>query len=311
MFRNSPKIDGFKIPGYTRQVLISLFADDTALYLKKSDRYADVTDILDRWCAASGAKFNINKTEVIPIGSEEHRNRVITTRRLHEDDPHPLPTDIRIAPDGEVTRYLGAWIGNNIDDVAPWEVTLDKVQSALARWALSHPTLLGKQIVVQWIVGGMTQYLAKVQGMPRTIEDALVKIIRNFIWDGAKSPSLSLENLYLPIEAGGIGLLDIVTRNQAITITWLRDYLDLSPKRPAWAFIVDILINEYAPADIIGLENMNVFLQTWEPPKRGPKHNALPSYVREMLKIARTYNVNFAALRLTHDLCTQLPAWHH
>jgi hypothetical protein len=30
-----------------------------------------------------------------------------------------------------------------------------------------------------------------------------------------------------------------------------------------------------------------------------------------MLKVARKYGTNIAAIRLTPDLCAQLPAWYH
>ena len=43
----------------------------------------DLQSILDEWCHASEAKFNKEKTKMIPIGTPAHRNQVITTRRLN------------------------------------------------------------------------------------------------------------------------------------------------------------------------------------------------------------------------------------
>ena len=119
-------------------------------------------------------KFNITKTEVIPIGSEEHKNQVISTKRLHKDDD-PLNQDIRIAKEGHVIRSLEAWIGNRINDTTLWEPVLDKIRTE--RWKLGHPTLDGKKLLMQMIVRGTMQYLAKVQGMLNRIEKALVKIM--------------------------------------------------------------------------------------------------------------------------------------
>ena len=48
------------------------------------------------------------------------------------------------------------------------------------------------------VVGGMTQYLAKVQTMPRQIEETLTKVIRNFVWNG-KKPPVNINALRLPI----------------------------------------------------------------------------------------------------------------
>ncbi|KAA1479859.1 hypothetical protein DENSPDRAFT_862081 [Dentipellis sp. KUC8613] len=200
MFRASEKIHGYSVPGLTKSVLISLFADDTALYLRKADRIQDVEEILDQWCLVSGAKFNKEKTEIIPIGTPEHRARVLETRKLHEDDPQPLEDGIHIVSDGDSIRYLGAWIGNHADDHTPWTPVLDKLRNALERWGKGRPTLHGKSLIVQMIVGGMTQFLAKVQGMPPTLETAVIKIIRDFIWDGKPHPPVALDYLYLPRE---------------------------------------------------------------------------------------------------------------
>ncbi|TFY82529.1 hypothetical protein EWM64_g1481 [Hericium alpestre] len=119
MLRASPKLRRFKIPGIAEKVLVSLFANDTAIFLSEYDRYDDLTDILEKWCAASGAKFNINKTEIIPIGSIDHRRRILETRKIHPDDNGQLIDGINVATDGNPIRYLGRWIGNNVNNAQP------------------------------------------------------------------------------------------------------------------------------------------------------------------------------------------------
>lgn len=69
MMRNSTKIKGYKIANICENVIVNLFTDNTTVYLNIEDRYHDLQNILDLWCAASGAKFNIDKMEVILIGS--------------------------------------------------------------------------------------------------------------------------------------------------------------------------------------------------------------------------------------------------
>ncbi|KDQ56068.1 hypothetical protein JAAARDRAFT_98948, partial [Jaapia argillacea MUCL 33604] len=186
MLRNSDKLEGYKILGLKRKLLINLFADDATIYLSANDRYSDLQELLQSWCQASGAKFNIGKTEIIPIGSEQHRERIITTRRIHPDD-EPLDARIHIAKDGDPVRSLGAWIGNKVSNVTPWEPILVKIQSHLDRWQLGHPTMDAKRLIVQMVVGGMTQYLTKVQGMPKAIEVLLIDMIRKFVWEGKQS----------------------------------------------------------------------------------------------------------------------------
>ena len=89
------------------KLAINLFADDTVIYMNERDRYDEVLKVLDRWCEVSGAKFNKEKTEIIPIRTKAHRNTIIQTRKLHPED-QPIQNNIRIAQDREAIRSLGA-----------------------------------------------------------------------------------------------------------------------------------------------------------------------------------------------------------
>jgi len=100
----------------------------------------DLQRILKRWCNASGAKFNTQKTEIIPIGILEHRIRVIETRKAKRDSEE-IPAYIHIAKDGEPVRILGTWIGNKMDNENVWSVQLNKIDHALEGWEKSNPLL--------------------------------------------------------------------------------------------------------------------------------------------------------------------------
>ena len=61
--------------------------------------------------------------------------------------------------------------------------------------------------------------------MPKETEDTLNRIIKNFIWEDDSSPRIANETLRNPISEGGLDLLDLKVRNEAINIMWLRTYL--------------------------------------------------------------------------------------
>ena len=103
-------------------------------------------------------------------------------------------------------------------------------------------TLLVKRLIVNMFARGITQYLATVQGMPQEVETKLQKIINNLVWGG--KPSVNLKVMNNPPEKGGINLLDIKVRNEAIQIMWLKKYITISPQRPTWALVADVLIEE-------------------------------------------------------------------
>ena len=177
---NAPTLTGYNIPNTNITVKVNLYADDTTVYLSDTNHYSDLEHILEKWYLASGAKFNLEKTEIIPIGTEMHRQRVIHSRQIHPED-HLLPPGIRIATDGHPTCILGAWIGNKIEDAQPWTTVLDKIKERLNYWACSRPTLDAKHLMIQMTVEGMTQFLTKAQGMPCMVTESINSIKRNFL----------------------------------------------------------------------------------------------------------------------------------
>jgi hypothetical protein len=285
--RNSEDIDRLTIPGLKSRIKVNLFVDDMTLYLSKDNRMDKVESILKAWCKVSGAKFNMEKTEIIPMGSTAHRDRIHATWKINQLDTTTLDTRIRITKDSEAIRSLGAWIGNNANDLSPWETILDKIKNKLERWNRMHPTIFGKGIIAQAVVGGHTQFLTKAQGMPPHIEDALMKTLRDFIWDNDTHLRITLKYLHLPLDKGGLKLLDIRARNEAIEIMWLKEYLNLSPSHPTWATLTDILINAAAPVGTSAIATVNTFLQTWDPPTRGPRVACLGNNMLRMLKMAK------------------------
>jgi hypothetical protein len=195
MICSNPNLRRINIPSLNQNVLVTMFADNTMLFLSKDDRLDDAQRILTHWCHVSGAKFNIEKTEIILIGTENHRSTTVRTRKVNLLDEEPLDNRIHIAEDGQATRSLGAWIGNHVNDLTPWESILDKSHQGLDRWHKIKPTLHRRRLIVQTIISGYTQFLTKAQGMPPEIEKALIKMICDFIWEDDSSPRIALETL--------------------------------------------------------------------------------------------------------------------
>ncbi|TFY53337.1 hypothetical protein EVJ58_g9508 [Rhodofomes roseus] len=304
---------GFRIPGTLGKLVANLFADDTSAFLCARDSWSGLWLVLDEWCLASGARFNGGKTEVVPIGSVEYRASVIATRCIDPLKPNErIPESVHIALDGEAVRVLGAWIGNGVDQVAVWAPALAKVDAFLERWSKCRPSLTGKKHIVQMGPGGITQYLTTVQGMPAQVEDALTTTIRTFVWDGAKTAPVAMEMLTRPVSEGGLGLLDIRARNEAIELMWTKRYLTLTDDRPRWAFAVDVLIGLAVSKDAGAIRKsaqLNTFLQSWSPAVHAA--SKLPPYIKRMIRVAKKYSVSFAALKLGTAMKNTLPIWYH
>jgi ribonuclease HI/exonuclease III len=301
-------LKGIKIPGLNTNLKATLFADDTTVYLAKTDRFTNLQQLLGGWCEVSGAKFNITKTEIIPIGSPEHRQEVTLSRKL-DNTQERIPQNIHIARDGEPTRLLGAWIGNRLNQPQIWSKTLDNIESSLTRWGKSHPTLEGRRLIIQMTVAGMTQYLTKVQGMPKEVENKLTKSIREFMWNSENTPPVNSNLLTQTHNEGGKKVLNITARNEAINLMWLRSYLLDTQERPKWAYIADELLRQNILKSDQNIEDqyrINTFTQSWN-----VNVNKLPTDLKEMVKVARKYKVQMEALHPSIQVVKSLPIWSH
>jgi hypothetical protein len=58
----------------------------------------------------------------------------------------------------------------------------------------------------------------KVQGMPPETERAIQRVLQDFIWDGKSTPCIALNTLEWTLEEGGMNLLNIKARNEAMTL---------------------------------------------------------------------------------------------
>ncbi|EPS93002.1 hypothetical protein FOMPIDRAFT_23268, partial [Fomitopsis schrenkii] len=199
------QIQGFQIPGATRKLVASLFADDTSVFLACTDRWATVWTVIGRWCKGSRAKFNAKKTEVIPVGRPEYRAAVLEHRSISGEDcgeQETIPRGTHIAREGEAVRILGAWVGNGVEQVAVWTPAMKKMQDFLTRWGKCHPSMGGKRSIVQMGPGGISQYLTMVQGMPPPVEKEVIKMIRTFMWEGRSPTPISMDAMYRSISEG-------------------------------------------------------------------------------------------------------------
>ncbi|KDQ32523.1 hypothetical protein PLEOSDRAFT_1015091, partial [Pleurotus ostreatus PC15] len=194
------ELKGINVPGTEEKLKAILFADDTTVFLNEEDEFSSLKGILDEWCRASGAKFNIKKTQVLPIGGKAYRTEFIRNRKSSKQKDI-IPQEIKVVNEKERIRILGAWMGNDGNELSPWTPILENIDADLERWARSNPSIEGRKLIAQFAVGGRTQYLTQVQGMPKPVEESLQKRIRTFVWGDKKTP-VKEETLHAPLTEG-------------------------------------------------------------------------------------------------------------
>ena len=303
-------IRGMDIPNMNEKAKVSLFADDTTVILTEHDSFAELIGILDKWCEMSGAKFNVEKTEIIPIGTESYRKRLIEARTMNETGER-IPDPIHITREGSATRLLGAWIGNGVNPITPWKRIVETIRKDFARWEARYPTLEGKRHIVQMIAGGKTQFLTRAQGMPKEVADEIRKAVSSFVW-GKRTATMGIRDAAKSPEYGGRKILDIVKRNEAIDLMWVKQYLNMGTNRPKWAYLMDEIFRIVRPKrpkeTYHMIEKWNPLIQHWKPKARSPD---IPQRVHDALRLAGKYGVELESLDPSETTRSEMPVWLH
>ncbi|KAF5320843.1 hypothetical protein D9619_000262 [Psilocybe cf. subviscida] len=305
-------LEGFRIPSLADKLIATLFADDTTAYLSCRDNPAILDNILEKWCLASGAKFNTTKSIYLPVGQPEFRKTVWETRRLNSTTA-PIPAHIHIIKDGEHTRALGAYVGNNTNQIAIWDPIVETIDKNLTRWARGNPTQEGRRLIANMEVGGRTQYLTRVQGMPTDVLDRINKLLSAFVWNEDR-PSINADTLRAPIRLGGRKLIDLHARNEAIELRKYQCYCTSNPElRPQCAYVVDEILSHHINVYNNTKDSQSIIcppLQAFELHLRS-RVAPLPEFITRMFTVKTKYNAIFDPPSLPEHLKHELPLWYH
>ena len=125
------------------------FADDTLVYLEKDDSMKTLDKVIETFCVASTAKFNMDKTEILPIGRKEFREEMIETCKMGNNI---ISNDKKIIQEGESMRTLGSWVGNAKVDTLQWEKILKSQEKVIEVWNKMNLTTKGKELVLKSLV---------------------------------------------------------------------------------------------------------------------------------------------------------------
>ncbi len=218
-----------------------------------------------------------------------------------------IPNDIHIVEDSKAIRILGAWFGNDIPTDTAWPQVLEKIDLSLKRWEMSHPSVPNQQIIIQTVLGGLTQYLTTVQGMPKLIEDFLEKREWKFIWESRTKNLIILDTLKAPRNQGGLDILDIKAHNKAIEVMWIKELL--SEEKLTWTYFAHDIIGHQgmkAERNICKDVKSNIFLQSFN-----TKKSLLPQDLQRILNVTKETGVRVEGITFSREILRSCPIWYH
>ena len=197
--RDNPNIEGLNISAIN--LLLSLFADDTDVFLKaKLSCVAAVFDELDSFGATSGCKANVSKTRCIPLGGAKHNQDLL--QNLRSNYGSDFTTDSFTA--------LGIQFSNSlsITDIVNmnYNAKIKKAMSWIESWKRRDLTIYGKVTIIKSLVMSQFTYLAIP--LPRPNQKILKEIstmIFHFLW-GCKRDKIKRSIVTQPTSNGGIDM---------------------------------------------------------------------------------------------------------
>ena len=197
--RDNPNIEGLNISGV--QILLSLFADDTDVFLSaKLSCVAAVFDELEAFGSTSGCKANVSKTKCIPLGRAKHnRDLLQNLLNIYGND---FTTDSFTA--------LGIQFSNSlsITDIVNlnYNAKIKKAMSWIDSWKKRDLTIYGKVTIIKSLVMSQFTYLALPLPRPnQKVLKEMTTMIFQFLW-GCKRDKIKRSVIAQPTSNGGIDM---------------------------------------------------------------------------------------------------------
>uniref|UniRef100_A0A4W5KWL2 Reverse transcriptase domain-containing protein n=1 Tax=Hucho hucho TaxID=62062 RepID=A0A4W5KWL2_9TELE len=183
---------------------LSAYADDVTVVIRSDEDVKKLVSSLDVYQRASSSRINWQKSVSFLLGKWENGG------------PPVLPRLCSWSLEG--FKVLGVFMGVDQYMENNWEGIFDKVSGRLQRWRWILPQLSyrGRVLIINNLAASMLWHRLNVLNPPKILLQRLQKIFVDFFWDGHHwlPPAI----LYLPVNEGGQGLIDVNAKVKAMRL---------------------------------------------------------------------------------------------
>ena len=184
------------------------YADDITLIITSEEEIQTHLQDIDKYCKASGAKINKDKTEAIILGSWNTRTMKEAMSWLKKN-----------------VKILGITYSSKDMNRLNFEPELEKLTRKIEIWGRRSHNILGRSHLLNIYTQPRLTYKLRHLDMPQDLKQKYHKMIYNFIWEG-KTQMIAQTKLSMPKYLGGTGLIDLEVRQKAIWLNQLRELTD-------------------------------------------------------------------------------------
>ena len=218
------RINGIRCHGICFKV--QALADNTLPFVDSPSDLAILEEIIDHFGMASGSKLNDQKCVLIPLYGD----------RQNWTDRFPtLGT-------GDITRYLGALFSRTGISISDQQQKLtDSLKERLDGWKDRNLSTKGRVLALNTLLLSKIWFSVAFTAYSNPFLDWVEKAISDFIWEYRKQPWVNLQDMSLPREKGGLGLMPLRAQIDGLHLRWWKELWD--PKNTTkWAVLTRQLL---------------------------------------------------------------------
>ena len=208
--RQNEKIQGIQIGN--RQKKHAQYADDLwAAIMATQGSLDELMKIFDTFAKLSGLSINLEKTQVLRIGNLKNKGEF----KLKTEKPLIWTDRMKV---------LGVTISANKEKMLKenYNNLVEKMKKVLNPWTARSLSLAGKVTIVNSLILSQATYKFLCLDSPdEKIFSRIRKMITEFIWDGKKA-KIAYRTLIRSKEEGGLQLVDVSKKDEALKIAWVK-----------------------------------------------------------------------------------------
>jgi len=213
-------LEGFKVGNAAFSHL--LFADDTLIFCSAhSSQLRHLQGLFLLFEAASGLKFNLAKSNLIPVGNVDQVSMLADI----------LGCGIASLP----AKYLGLPLEASYKSTLIWDGVIEKIEHRLASWKRLYLSKGGRVTLIKSTLANVPTYFLSLFPIPMSVASCIEKLKHDFLWGGMgeefKYHLMSWSKACTPISEGGLGFRNLLKFNRALLGKWLWRF---GIEREAW-----------------------------------------------------------------------------
>ena len=150
--------------------LLFQHADDTSITGQDTQSVESVFHTVNTFCLGTGAKVNIEKSEVLCLGKASQTD---------------LSFNIPVTVNKDCIQILGIYLGPNKElcERMNWKPKIQKLKYLINLWKERKLTLNGKATVWNTLFTSRSWYIINVIPVHQWVEQEIQKLFCNFIWN--------------------------------------------------------------------------------------------------------------------------------